>query len=160
MPIPPIADWMSSLEPIGWTVNLISLLWVWIIFFGCSFFVRERDHVAFDIVYHAMPAGGRKILAIAGSVILIGVFAYSFLPTWDAIMGSRLMELKKIQTLRMPITGDKIAIKWLFAAYILLSAAVISRYFWRLIETLRFGAPEGNQEMLLDELTSDEGADK
>ena len=160
MPIPPIADWMSSLEPIGWTVNLISLLWVWIIFFGCSFFVRERDHVAFDIVYHAMPAGGRKILAIAGSVILIGVFAYSFLPTWDAIMGSRLMELKKIQTLRMPITGDKIAIKWLFAAYILLMVAVMSRYLWRLIETIRFGAPEGNQEMLLDELTSDEGADK
>ena len=160
VPIPPIADWMSSLEPIGWTVNLISLLWVWIIFFGCSFFVRDRDHVAFDIVYHAMPAGGRKILAIAGSVILIGVFAYSFLPTWDAIMGSRLMELKKIQTLRMPITGDKIAIKWLFAAYILLMVAVMSRYFWRLVETVRNGAPGGSQEMLLDELTSDEGADK
>ena len=99
-------------------------------------------------------------MAIAGSVILIGVFAYSFLPTWDAIMGSRLMELKKIQTLRMPITGDKIAIKWLFAAYILLMVAVMSRYFWRLVETVRNGAPGGSQEMLLDELTSDEGADK
>ena len=49
MPIPPIHDWMMALEPIGWTVNLISLLWVWLIFFGCAFFVRESDHVAFDV---------------------------------------------------------------------------------------------------------------
>ena len=95
MPIPPISTWMSGLEPIGWTVNLISLLWVWIIFFGCSFFVRERDHVAFDIVYHSVPEGGRQILAIAGVVIIVGIFSYSFIATWDAIMGSRLMELKK-----------------------------------------------------------------
>ena len=24
--------WLASIEPIGWTVNLISLLWVWLIF--------------------------------------------------------------------------------------------------------------------------------
>ena len=108
MPIPSISEWMGTLEPIGWTVSLISLLWVWLIFFSCAFFVRDRDHVAFDIVYHSMNTRGRKVLAIAGAVIMIGAMLYSFWPTWDAFMVSRLMELKKIQTLRMPITGDKI----------------------------------------------------
>ena len=41
MPIAPVASWMSTMEPIGWTVNLISLIWVWLIFFGCSFSVHD-----------------------------------------------------------------------------------------------------------------------
>ena len=42
IPIPSISDWMGQLQPVGWTVNLISLLWVWAVFFGCSFIVRKR----------------------------------------------------------------------------------------------------------------------
>ena len=34
MPFPPIADWMADLEPLRWSVYLISLLWVWLIFFS------------------------------------------------------------------------------------------------------------------------------
>jgi len=142
VPVPPVSDWLSTMQPIGWTVNLISLLWVWIIFFGCAFFVRERDHVRFDILFHAGSRLWRRGLTVLGALIMIAVMVYSFLPTWDAIMVSRLMELKKIQTLSMPITGDKIAVKWLFAAYILLMIAVIARYAWRGYVALRFGTPE------------------
>ncbi len=157
MPIPSVSEWMSTLEPIGWTVNLISLLWVWIIFFGCSFFVKERDHVAFDIVYQSASRAGRRVLAILGGVIVIGVMVYSFWPTWEAIMASRLMELKKIQTLRMPITGDKIPVKWLFASYILLMFAVVIRYAWHIVYVIRFGPPEDAQEQMIKELTEDGG---
>ena len=123
-----ISDWMLSLKPVGWTVNLISLLWVWVIFFSCSFFVKDHDHVRFDIIFYALPARHRHYLKLFGAVLMVGAFAYSFGPSWDAIFGSRLMELKKLQTLRIPITGDKIAIKWLFAPYILLMIAVMARY--------------------------------
>ena len=154
MPIPSVSDWMASLEPLGWTVNLISLLWVWIIFFGCAFFVQEKDHVTFDVVYLSMPRRGRQVLALMTAVTVVAVMVYSFGPTWDAIFGSRLMELKKIQTLRMPITGDKIAIKWLFAAYILFMVATIIRYAWRLYTVIRHDPP-GTE---LEELVSDEHA--
>ena len=130
MPIEQLSNWMLTVEPIGWTINLISLLWVWLIFFGCSFVVRERDHVTFDILYLALPDHLRRIAIIVISLIMIFVLLWSFLPTWDSIFGSRLMELKKIQTLRMPITGDKIPIKWLFAPYITLMIFVILRYAW------------------------------
>lgn len=157
MPIPAVSDWMLSLEPLRWTVYLISLLWVWLIFFACSFIVRERDHVAFDIFYHAMPPKGRKVMAIAGALIMIGVMLYSFAPTWEAIMVSRLMELKKLQTLRVPITGDKIPVKWLFASYILLMIALIARYIWGLFYIFRHGAPKDHQEQLLEELGAQKG---
>ena len=61
IPLPIISDWMNSLQPIGWTVNLISFLWVWIIFFGCSFFVRDREHVVFDLLVFAVPPKIQKI---------------------------------------------------------------------------------------------------
>ncbi len=127
-PISSISDWMQSLQPVGWTVNLISLLWVWMIFFSCSFFVKDHNHVRFDIIYLALPSSYRQYLKLFGAVIMVGAFAYSFGPSWDAIFGSRLMELKKLQTLRLPVTGDKIAMKWLFAPYILLMIAILLRY--------------------------------
>lgn len=158
MPIPPISNWMASLEPIGWTVNLISLLWVWIVFFGCAFIVKERDHVTFDVLYLATPRKAQRILALASALGLIAAMLYSFPATWDAIFGNRLMELKKIQTLRMPITGDKIAIKWLFAAYILLMVATILRYLWRVYTVARHGPPETELEELLADNTEREDA--
>ena len=143
MPISPVADWMLTLEPIGWTVNLISLLWVWLIFFGCSFFVKDKDHVAFDIIYQAVPPKAQKAMLVAGSLIIAGAMFVSFVPTWEAIFGSRLMELKKIQTLRMPITGDRIAIKWMFASYILLMLAVVVQSTWRIFKAFSKSASNG-----------------
>ena len=142
MPIERVSTWMLSVEPLGWTLNLISLLWVWLIFFGCSFVVRERDHVTFDILYLALPDHLRRIAIIIVSLTMIFALLWSFLPTWDAIFGSRLMELKKIQTLRIPITGDKIQIKWLFASYITLMIVVLLRYTWVCYEVSVKGPPK------------------
>ncbi|NDH71507.1 MAG: TRAP transporter small permease subunit [Rhodobacteraceae bacterium] len=137
MPVPSLSLWMSEIEPLRWTVYLISLLWVWLIFFGCSFVVRERDHVAFDILYQAAPPRLRKIMTILGAIILIAVMLISLPATWEAIMANRLMELKKLQTLRLPITGDKIAIKWLFFPYLVLMAILIIRSCSRIFLELR-----------------------
>ena len=137
MPVENLSLWMSEIEPLRWTVYLISLLWVWLIFLGCSFVVRERDHVAFDILYQAAPPRLRKIMTILGAIILIVVMLISLPATWDAIMANRLMELKKLQTLRLPITGDKIAIKWLFFPYLVLMALLIIRSISRIFVELR-----------------------
>ena len=142
IPIEQLSNWMLTVEPIGWTINLISLLWVWLIFFGCSFVVRERDHVTFDILYLALPDHLRRIAIIVISLVMIFALLWSFLPTWDSIFGSRLMDLKKIQTLRMPITGEKIPIKWLFASYITLMIVVILRYAWIFYEVSIKGPPK------------------
>lgn len=137
MPVENLSLWMSEIEPLRWTVYLISLLWVWLIFLGCSFVVREGDHVAFDILYQAAPPRLRKIMTILGAIILIAVMLISLPATWDAIMANRLMELKKLQTLRLPITGDKIAIKWLFFPYLVLMALLIIRSISRIFVELR-----------------------
>ena len=143
--------YLPFLEPIGWSVVLISLLWVFVIFFGCSFIVREVDHVAFDVLYHAAPRPARKVLALISAVLMIVAMVYSFPAIWDTVFANRLMDLKKIQTLRIPITGDRIAIKWLFAPFVMLTIVVTLRYLWRIYTVIRFGPPETGMEVLLSE---------
>ena len=136
IPVENIAFWLASIEPIGWTVNLISLLWVWLIFLGCSFVVRERDHVVFDVFTQAMSSRWGFICKIMVALTVVSAMLWSFGPMWDAIFGSRLMDLKKIQTLRIPITDDKIPIKWLFAPYVMLMLALVVRYIFVITNSL------------------------
>jgi len=133
-PFSVVESWMASLVPIGWTVNLISLLWVWLIFIGCSFALQDRNHVTFDVFYNAVPLRWRRIFAVITASLLMSVFAYALGPTFDAIFGSRLMELKKIQTIILPISGEKIAIKWLFAPVVLFMVITILRSGMRLYQ--------------------------
>lgn len=137
VPVSAISQWMSTLEPIGWTVNLISLLWVWLIFFGCAFVVKERDHVVFDVFVQAMPPWLKLFCKLFVALVIVCAMIWSLGPVWDATFGSRLMELKKIQTLRIPITGDRIAMKWLFAPYVLLMVVLIVRYSYSVVELLK-----------------------
>lgn len=151
--------YLPFLEPIGWSVVLISLLWVFVIFFGCAFVVREADHVAFDVLYLAAPKRVRKILALISAVLMIAVMLYGLPPMWEKVFANRLMELKKIQTIRMPITGEKIAIKWLFAPFVMLIIVVIVRYFWRIYTVLRFGPPDGELEALALDTEKPDGSE-
>ena len=75
-----------------------------------SLVVRERDHVVFDVFTQAMTPKWSLVEVVVALTVVVAML-WSFAPVWDAIFGSRLMDLKKIQTLRVPITGDKIAIK-------------------------------------------------
>ena len=136
IPFENVTFWLTSIEPIGWTVNLISLLWVWLIFLGCSFVVRERDHVVFDVFTQAMNPRWDSICKIMVALMVVGAMLWSLGPMWDAIFGSRLMDLKKIQTLRIPITDDKIPIKWLFAPYVMLMLALVVRYIFVITNSL------------------------
>ncbi len=146
------------LEPIGWSVVLISLLWVWLIFFGAAFIVREQDHVTFDILYLGVPRSVRKVLALFTAVLMIVAMVWSFPAVWEAVFANRLMELKKIQTLRIPVTSGKIPIKWLFAPFVLMMVVVTLRYVWRIYTVLRFGPPETELEALIAGDDDQEGA--
>jgi len=145
-PLAAVEAWMTSLVPIGWTVNLISLLRVWLIFIGCSTFVRDRDHIVFDVFFNALPYGARRGLGMATGAFLIGVMLYAFGPTYDAIFDSRLMDLKKIQTLSLPITGDRIPVKWLFAPFVLFMFATVIRYGIGLYRLSTAGPGEGHDD--------------
>ena len=61
-------------NPIGWTLELCLTLWVWIVFWGNAFVVRDKDHVAFDILYLSVPPGPRRVLALISVFSIYAVF--------------------------------------------------------------------------------------
>lgn len=118
--------------PLGWTLELTLTLWVWIVFFGCAFVVRDRDHVTFDILYLAVGSRTRRVFAmISAAAIAIG-FAVSLLPTWDYI---DFLKIKKSATLRIPL-------RTVFSIYALFLVVLAVRAAWSFVRALRQGAPD------------------
>lgn len=120
------------LEPFGWTLELCLALWIWIVFWGNAFIVRDRDHVAFDIVYLAAPRRVRQILAlISAGAIAVGMI-WSFLPTWDYI---DFLRIRKAATL-------DVSMRVIFSIYGIFMIAVAVRYLWRFVRIARDGPPD------------------
>lgn len=73
-------------RPLGWTDELTLVLYPWAVFWACAFLVRFRDHVAFDLVYHAVSPPARRVFAIAGALTLLLLFAAALPATIDYVL--------------------------------------------------------------------------
>ena len=128
-------------QPFGWTLELCLVLWVWIVFFGCAFIVRDRDHVTFDILYLAVPDGPRRVFALVSALAVAVALAWSFLPTWDWI---DFLRIKKSATLKLPMRD-------IYIIYMVFLGVVSLRFFWQFITILRHGAPREDHEVHVGE---------
>jgi C4-dicarboxylate transporter DctQ subunit len=149
------AEWIADRFPFldathfGWTLEFCLALWVWLIFWGNAFVVRERDHVTFDILYDHVRPGLRKWFAIVASVVIAVGLIWSLDPTWERF---HILRLKKTATLSA-LFGDWIRMKHIYAIYAVFLVAVALRYAWRAAHVYRHGpdAPAPHSAGRLDE---------
>ena len=144
IPIDWLSQAMARIEPLGWTLELCLILWVWIVFFGNAFIVRERDHVSFDIFYLAAPRRVRQVLALVSAAAIVIAMVWSFLPTWDYI---DWMKMRKTTTVRLPILDEKIPMRTILSVYAIFMIALIGRYAWRFVTVLKDGPPDADHEI-------------
>ena len=138
--LPGVAEAVPLLDPslYGWTLEFCLLLWVWLVFWGNAFVVREQDHVRFDILYLAVSPGLRRWFAIiAGLAIAVGLLA-SIGPTWEKF---HILRLKKTATLAH-VFGDWIRMRDIYVVYILFLGVVALRYFWAFWRAFRHGVKD------------------
>lgn len=138
--MPGLAEAVPLLDPThyGWTLEFCLLLWVWLVFWGNAFVVRERDHVRFDILYLAVSPGLRRWFAIvAGLAIAVGLLA-SIGPTWEKF---DILRLKKTATLSQ-LFGGWIRMGDIYVVYFLFLGAVGLRYAWAVWAAFRHGVPD------------------
>ncbi|MBA5775869.1 TRAP transporter small permease [Stappia sp. F7233] len=125
-------------ESFGWTLELCLTLWIWIVFWGNAFILRDRDHVTFDILYLSVPPGARRVLALVSAATIVVGFAVSLWPTWDYI---DFLKIKKSATLKIPL-------RTVFSIYAVFIIAVAIRYAWRFVLVARKGvAGEGHHHL-------------
>ena len=119
-------------QPFGWTLELCLTLWIWIVFLGCAFIVRESDHVRFDILYLAVPRGPRRVFAFVSALAIAAGLAVSVWPTWDWI---DFLKIRRSPSLRIPL-------RTVFSVYAIFLVVVALRYAWRAWVVLRRGPPD------------------
>ncbi len=115
----------------GWTNELSSVLWVWLVLFGAAFVVREEEEIRFDLVYAAVGAGPRRVMALLAALALIVLYGISLPATWDYVTF-----MKVESTAYLGIRFD-----WLFSIYLAFVVAVLVRYLWIAWRALR-AAPD------------------
>jgi TRAP-type C4-dicarboxylate transport system permease small subunit len=111
--------------PTDWTHELILICWLWIVFWGAAFFLEDKDHVKFDVLYNLGAERTRRALSLVAAAVLAIGFLVSVPATWDFI------SFKKIRS--TDILG--LRFDWVFGVYIVFLAAVIFHYgrrAWRL----------------------------
>ncbi|OJI94329.1 C4-dicarboxylate transporter DctQ subunit [Planktotalea frisia] len=138
---------LAAIAPLGWTLELIGILWVWVIFFSCAFIVREHEHVRFDIIYLSVSTRVRRIFALVSAAAIVIGMLYSFLPTWDYI---DFMRMRRTATVRNPFDGAKIPLRTIFSVYAIFMAAVAARYAWLMVDVWRNGPPKTELEIALE----------
>lgn len=72
-------------RPLPWTDELAVVLYVWVILWSTAFVVPQREHVAFDLVYNAMPAGVRRLFRAAAALLFGGLALWALPASWDYI---------------------------------------------------------------------------
>ncbi|GLT10753.1 TRAP transporter small permease subunit [Sulfitobacter sp. G21635-S1] len=133
----------------GWTVEFILVLWLWTIFWGNAFVVRDRDHVTFDMIYNIVGRKTRTVLAIVGALIIVAALWSSIGPTYDRM---KLLRLKSSATLPVKMLP-------IYSIYFVFLGAVGLRYLWRAWDCMRHSA-DRELHVLPFEETIHEGKEK
>ncbi|MFT8243033.1 TRAP transporter small permease [Roseomonas sp. BN140053] len=114
-------------EPLFWSDEMAMIVFVWATFWTDSFVTRERDHVAFDILWDASSPRGRRIIGIAQCVI----FGVIFVAAVPAVLDYVLF-LKRERTAALEWRLDAV-----FSCFVLYMVSVVVRLLVKLRRLLR-----------------------
>ena len=118
--------------PIGWTSELTVITWLWLVLWGAAFVVTEREEIRFDLIYGAVGARVRRIMAIVTAIALIVLYGMSLPAVVDYVTFMKVQSTAYL----------KIRFDLLFSIYVLFAVAILIRYAWILWRALRGTAPE------------------
>jgi TRAP-type C4-dicarboxylate transport system permease small subunit len=107
-------------SPVGWTVEVCVIAWLWILLWGQSVAARDDDEIRFDIVYASVSPRTRRIFRALFSIFLVTVYAVSLPALWDFVTFMRVQETTYLD---LPFS-------WVYSIALVFSAVTILRYLW------------------------------
>lgn len=107
-------------DPVGWTVEVCVIAWLWVILWGQSISAREEDEIRFDILYASVSPKLRRGFRVVFAALLVGIYAVALPAHWDFVS---FMKIQETSYLDIPFN-------WVFAVLIIFMAISILRYAW------------------------------
>jgi TRAP-type C4-dicarboxylate transport system permease small subunit len=114
-------------RPMAWTDEAAVILYVWVILWSAAFVVPEREHVAFDLIWNSVNLPTRKVMRVAGNLLIGGVALYGIPATWDYV---HFMKRES-----SPVLG--ISFMLVFLPFVLLLMALVVRSAWAIWNAFR-----------------------
>ena len=114
-------------QPLPWSDELAVILYIWVILWAAAFMVPEREHVVFDLVYHAAPPKVQRVMRILAHLMIGGLAAWGLPASWSYI---RFMEREGTPVLGWPFL-------WVFLPFALLLVSLIVKGIWSIVKILR-----------------------
>ena len=116
-------------RPLPWTDELAVVLYLWVILWAAAFMVPEREHVVFDLLWNSAGPRTRRVMKIAGHLMVGGLAAVAIPANWDYVhfMGRE----------GTPVLG--LSFEWVFLPLLLLLLALVGhsvRGIWRACQGL------------------------
>jgi C4-dicarboxylate transporter DctQ subunit len=118
--------------PIGWTSELTVITWLWLVLWGAAFVVTEPEEIRFDLIYGAVGARVRRVMAIVTAIALLVLYGMSLPAVVDYVTFMKVQSTAYL----------KIRFDLLFSIYVIFAVAILIRYAWILWRALRGAAPE------------------
>lgn|SRR5690606_31301526 len=82
--------------PVGWTLEVSTLAWTWLVLWGGAFIVREDDEIRFDILYGAVPASVRRAFTVISNAVLALLLIISMPAAYDYVTFMRVERVSYI----------------------------------------------------------------
>lgn len=95
---------LSDFIAIGWTEEFALFCLIWMSFAAGAFIIREGGHIAFEVIFLALPPGFQRAILIVGDLILITVLTPI---AWYGYQDARWLDL--MMTVSLGISLDKFA---------------------------------------------------
>lgn len=103
--------------PVLWTVEWVTIAWLWGILFSFSFVIKTSDMIRLDILYNAVPRGWRRAMDVVVGLTIAAIFGYTLPHAWEYVT---FMGIERTAAFRWPFD-------LVFAVYIPFHVAVIVR---------------------------------
>lgn len=117
---------------IGWTQELITTLWLWLVFWAGAFCLDDRDHIKFDSLYLAAGPGRRRVFAILSAVAVVVGLICSAPDTWRFIS---FYMIQRSAVMEIPLG-------YVFSIFGIFLVTMVIRYSVRAIALVRGGSPD------------------
>lgn len=113
-------------QPLAWTDEAATMLYLWAVLWGAAVVCRDKEHVAFDLLYQKAMAPTRRRMALAAAVLVGGLAALALPGSLDYIW---FMRRESTAVMGLPF-------HWVFLPFGLLLIALVLRYVWRVYRLL------------------------
>ncbi len=113
-------------QPLPWSDELIVVLYISMVFWGTATLLKERDHVALDLVYNSLSLQGKRWMAALGALLLTILLFWALPYCYDYI--------SYMHRERTPVT--EIRFSYVFAPFLFCLFVIGAKYLVRFFQLL------------------------